>query len=328
MGGGGVGKALADPGEEVGGGVDAVLGGLGVAGHAVELGLGEAVREGQRPGQLVGGQIGLERGADLRLGAAACFDGGLCQVGDHIGPETCVKADNGAVNRSGYLSPDNAFFAENHRETVVGGHAEVWKIRYVVHIVVHAAHTGLLVAAQDQMDLALGLGHQRAGDLHGGQDGHRGTFVIDDAPAVEPSVLDGGGKGICEPALAGGDDVQMGQDAKDLVPGAALNAAHLALKVPGDEPGVPPHLQSVIQDPPDLGAVRGAGGGGVRLLDGIDRDQFAGLIDDLLALGLGKFQPIHKQVSLFYYLRLALKRSRSSMVRRLMTSTMVLTMAT
>ena len=127
----------------------------------------------------------------------------------------------------------------------------------------HVVHARLLVAAPDEAH-AVGEGNARvAHGAHGVQGDQRRALVVHGAAAVDLAVLNLRAPGILRPAVAGGNHVQMAQNAQRLFAAAHGHVAGEAVHVPGLEAVLARGLQRQIQHLAVGLAEGGVGAGGL-----------------------------------------------------------------
>ena len=104
-----------------------------------------------------------------------------------------------------------------------------------IEIVMDAAETALLVAAENDADAAL-EGQAAVEEGFGGKEGGiGGAFVVAAAPRIDIAILEVGAVGRVRPAVAFGDDIEMAQRGDVFGALAELGVARIPIHVFGAE---------------------------------------------------------------------------------------------
>ena len=109
--------------------------------------------------------------------------------------------------------------------------------------------------------------------------------AVGGAAAVKPAVLDLAAQRVVLPAVADGDDVQVGQYAQGLFAGAVADVSGVAVDVPGLKAEAPPVLKGDVQHPAHVFAEGRVFSRGFRLDRG-NGDPLAYIFDQFVPIGI------------------------------------------
>ena len=187
--------------------------------------------------------------------------GGILQLRD-VGPDqractvghgvVCHAAldlhDDAVAHRADDLGTEQALLAVAHRELGIRGKAESGS-RVVFEVVVHILHVGLLVGACQCADGVAQLIALLLEELQGIQGSHHGAFVVGNAAAQQPAVLNAHGEGVGRPAVAHGHHVHMADGRQILfrVLAGQLCIADVVFAVAGGKAHARSQLQRLVQ---------------------------------------------------------------------------------
>ena len=210
------------------------------------------------------------------------------QAGDGVGNCAAIKLDEPSAGKrlGAELAVIDALLAADDREVGVGREAERG-LGIAVKVVGHVSHARLLVVADDAAEgvrelLArlLNLAAEEVGRVEGEDEG---ALVVQDAAADEVAVLAGDVQCGEGPAQAKRHDVGVGDGGYIRVGLAGhVSKADVAVKVGDLKAKTGGNALSGNEGLVCLGAKGLAGLGRLEVLDGLDLDQGADVLDDVL----------------------------------------------
>ena len=148
-------------------------------------------------------------------------------VAHHIGARAALQKEERRFFAHGEVQPDvqNTLLRIDDGETSVGRETLGGHFGDLV-IVLDARPAALLVAADDEFYLPRGDKPLVFERLHGIKNAHRGTFVVDGAPAPDLPVRDFSAEGGFRPPAPRGNNVEVGEDGERLAL-AEYNFSHI-----------------------------------------------------------------------------------------------------
>ena len=187
--------------------------------------------------------------------------GGVLQFGDvgvqqsagtvrhGIVGHTALKiTDHAVAHRADDLAAEVALLTVAHRELGVRGKAE-HRSRVILQVILHILHVGLFVVTDEGTDGVAQLIALLLEELEGVQGDHHGAFIIRDAAAQQPAVLDAHLEGVGRPAVAHRHHVHMADGGQILfrIGTGQLCVAHVVLAVAGGKAHAGCQLQRLVQ---------------------------------------------------------------------------------